>query len=74
INMVFQTVGMLSTFALHNDSIKDVVLIGALATLPHAQSILRGIEDLSDVSFIVPPDAEFGTAIGAALPYIGADC
>ena len=69
INMVFQTIGMLSAFALRNDDIKDVVLIGALASLPHGRQILDAIEEISDVRFFVPDEAPFGTAIGAALPY-----
>ncbi len=72
INMVFQTVGMLSVFALRNDPVRDVVLIGTLAKLSLASQVLCSVEELSDVRFIIPEDAVYATAIGAALPYL--DC
>lgn len=70
INMVFETVGMLSVFALRNDSVKDVVLIGTLAKLEFAPIVLRTVEEISDVHFFIPEDAIFATAIGAALPFL----
>ncbi len=70
INMVFQTVGMLSVFALRNDSVKDAVLIGTLAKLPLAPQVLATVEEISDVKFFIPQDAAYATAIGAALPFI----
>lgn len=73
VNMVFQTIGMLSVFALRNDTIKDVVLTGSLACtcLESAKQVLHTVEEISDVKFFIPKDATFATAIGAALPYIG---
>jgi len=68
INMIFQTVGMLSVFACRNDSIKDVVLIGALTEIPQARGIFDSIEHLyAGVKFTIPENAIFATAIGAAL-------
>lgn len=70
INMIFQTVGMLSVFALRNDPVRDAVLIGTLAKLPLAHQVLGQVEELSDVRFFIPGDAIYATAIGAALPYL----
>ena len=70
INMVFETVGMLSVFALRNDTVRDVVLIGTLAKLKLAPTILSHVEELSDVRFLIPEDAIYATAIGAALPFL----
>ena len=70
INMVFQTVGMLSVFALRNDPVRDVILIGTLAQMPFAPSVLSMVEELSSVRFTIPGDAAYATAIGAALPYL----
>ncbi len=70
INMVFQTVGMLCVFALRNDPVRDVVLIGTLAKMSLAPKVLASVEELSDVHFFIPEDAVFATAIGAALPYL----
>lgn len=70
VNMVFQTVGMLSVFALRNDSVRNVVLIGTLAKMPLAASVLSMVEELYDIRFTIPEDATYATAIGAALPYL----
>ena len=67
INMVFETVGMLAVFALHNDTLRDVVLTGTLATFPQAESVFAKFSDLTGVSFIIPENAVFATALGAAL-------
>ena len=70
INMVFQTIGMLAVFAVRNDAIKDVILTGTLTTLPQVQDMMKAIHDSCGVNFIIPPNAVFATAIGAAMPYI----
>jgi len=69
-NMVFQTVGMLAVFAVMKDTIKDVVLTGTLTTFPQAQEVFREFTDNLDINFIIPPNAIFATAIGAAIPCI----
>lgn len=70
VNMVFQTVGMLSVFALKNDKVKDVVLTGSLANMSLAPKIMSVVEEISDVKFFIPENATFATAIGAALPFV----
>ena len=67
INMVFQTAGMLAVFAARDDSIRDVVLIGTLTMFPQAEKIHRAFNPLSGLRFMIPPDAVFATAIGAAM-------
>jgi len=67
LNMVFETVGMLSVFALKNDIIKDVVLTGTLATFPQAETVFSRFRELIGMSFIIPEDAIFATALGAVL-------
>jgi len=66
INMVFQTVGMLAVFALRNDTVRDVILTGTLTTFPQAGPILSAFSGLADLTFTIPPDAVFATALGAA--------
>ena len=65
INMVFETVGMLTVFALKNDKIKDVVLTGTLATFPQAEMIFSRFRELMKLNIIIPADAVFATALGA---------
>ena len=66
VNMVFQTIGMLAVFVMRNDSIRDVVLTGTLATFPQAVPMSNAFSELYSMRFIIPPDAIFATALGAA--------
>jgi len=66
LNMVFQTTGMLAVFILHNDTIRDIVLTGMLASFPQAGGIFARFRDLTDLNFIIPPNAVYATALGAA--------
>ncbi len=70
VNMVFQTIGLLAAFACRNDTIRDVVLVGSLATLPQAREIFDGVAALYQIHFTIPRDAVFATAMGAALPFV----
>ncbi|MGI6498796.1 MAG: pantothenate kinase [Oscillospiraceae bacterium] len=67
LNMVFETIGMLAVFACRSDGIKHVVLTGSLTTIPRAKWIFDHVEMLYHIPFLIPPKAEFATAIGAVL-------
>ena len=67
INMVFESVGMLAVFAARSKNIKDVVLTGNLIRLPQAKAIAETFSKLFGLNFTIPENAEFATAIGAAL-------
>lgn len=67
INMVFETVGMVSLFAAKNHNIRDIVLTGNMTTVPQAKTIFNGLNSLFDVNFVIPERSQFGTVIGAAL-------
>lgn len=69
INLVFQTIGMFAVFAIRNDTIKRVVLTGNLTLIPQAKGIFDTLEKLYDVSFLIPDNAEYATAFGAALAF-----
>jgi len=64
--MVFEIVGMLAVFALKNDEIRDVILTGTLATFPQVKTVFSGFKALTGLNFIVPTEAVFATALGAA--------
>ncbi len=70
LNMVFQTVGLMAVFNARIAGTNDVVVCGRLAETPHCKEILDGIRDLHGVNFIIPENAEFATALGAALSAI----
>lgn len=50
--------------------IRDFVLIGNLTQLPQCRPVFDTIAQMYDVRFIIPANAEYQTAIGAALAYI----
>lgn len=67
INMVFESVGMLAVFAARSEGINDVILTGNLVRLPQAKTIANTFSTLFGLNFSIPENAEFATAIGAAL-------
>ncbi|MDR1735255.1 MAG: type II pantothenate kinase [Oscillospiraceae bacterium] len=66
INMVFQTVGLMAAFALRDDEIKSVVLTGSLAEFPQAREVFPRIGGIYGLNFVIPANAVYATAIGAA--------
>lgn len=67
INLVFETIGMVSVFAARNHGIRDVVLTGNMTTVPQAKGIFDGLNSLFDMNFMILEKSQFGTVIGAAL-------
>ncbi len=67
LNMVFQTVGLMAVFNAKIAETNDVVVCGRLAEAPHCMETLEGIKALHGINFIIPQNAEFATALGAAL-------
>lgn len=67
VNMVFETIGMLSVFAAREHDCKDVILTGTLADVELATPVFKMLGDLFHLNFIVPDRARFATALGAAL-------
>ena len=70
INMVFETAGSLAAFACKQTGIREIAVTGTVATLPQAQSILDGVGLLHRVKFVIPEQAAFATAIGAAVIFL----
>ncbi|NLW03042.1 MAG: type II pantothenate kinase [Clostridiaceae bacterium] len=66
INLVFQTIGMMAVFTTRTEHVKDVVLTGNLANVPQAKDVFAKLSSLFEVNFIIPENAEFATAVGAA--------
>ena len=66
INMVFEVIGMLVVMTLKNEIINDVVLTGTLTTFPHARKVFARFTEMTGLNFIIPENAVFATAIGAA--------
>ena len=67
LNMVFETVGMLSLFAARARGIPNIVLTGNLTGVPYAKTVFSTLSSLFSVNFIIPENAQYATVIGTAL-------
>ena len=67
IHMVLQVIGKSAILSSLNSNINDFVMTGNLSKFPQCREIFQSLETMFDVHFIIPEQAEYGTAIGAAL-------
>ncbi len=72
VNLVFQTVGMMSVFASRIKDVNDVIITGKLSQMTVGQKVLKELKKskLSPVDFHFPRLGEYATAIGAAISSI----
>ena len=67
-NMIYQTAGVLAAFCATGRGIRKVLFTGSVADLPQADELLQAVAALyPDLEFIIPENATFVTAIGAAI-------
>ncbi|MBQ8892885.1 MAG: type II pantothenate kinase [Clostridia bacterium] len=66
INMIFQTAGVMAAFTAKARGFRQVIVTGSLTTIPQAKEYLDGVAKLHGIPFILPEDATFATALGAA--------
>jgi len=69
VNLVFQTIGVLSIFAARIDGTRAIVLTGNLTNVPQAQDVFNGLTRLYSIRFHIPAHAEYATAAGAAIVF-----
>ena len=67
INLTYQVIGMVSVFAAKSKNNDTVVITGNGSNNPVGQKILNNISRTYKIDFEFPADAEYATAIGAAL-------
>ena len=67
INMIFETVGMMAVFAARACGLRDIVLTGNMTTVTGAKRVFGSLSGLFDLNFVIPEQAQFATAVGAAL-------
>lgn len=67
VNMVFESVAMLSLFASRANNIDNIVMTGNLTTINQAKPKFEALNNTFDVKYIVPENSQFATVIGAAL-------
>jgi type II pantothenate kinase len=69
-NLVFETVGMVSIFAARSVGARDIILTGNVTKLTHCKRKFDEFNHLEvgrGLNFIIPDRARFSTAIGAAM-------
>ena len=67
-NMVFETVGMVSIFASRHCGVKDIVLTGNLTRLGYSHKKFKEFNEMGyGVNFVIPKLAQYSTVIGCAL-------
>lgn len=69
VNMIFETIGVMSALIAKGDDIKKIIVTGQIAKIPYAKEVLNKIEILHNVEFIIPENAEYMTALGAIFYY-----
>lgn len=67
INLVFQTIGVISVFAAKNEGTDNIILTGNLTNVPQMGEIFAVMQSLYGKTFVIPEHSEFATATGAAL-------
>jgi type II pantothenate kinase len=67
INLTYQVIGMVSVFAAKSKNNHTVVITGNGSNNPIGKKILADVSGMYEIDFEFPADAEFATAIGAAL-------
>lgn len=67
VNMVAETIAMMSIFAARGHNINDIVLTGNLTTLSPICEVFASMRNLFNAHFTIPYNAQFSTVIGAAL-------
>ena len=66
-NMVFETVAMVSVFAARSVGVKDVVLTGNVTVLEQCKEKFKEINGMNyGVNFVIPDYSRYATVIGAA--------
>lgn len=71
INLVFETIGMVSVFAAKGFGITNVVLTGKLSSMKQARGVFDTLGKMFHMNFLFPENSRFGTVIGAALLHFG---
>ncbi len=65
-NMVTETIAMMAIFTARGHGVKNVVLVGNLTTIKPVRDVFAELDSFG-INFIIPENASYGTAIGAAL-------
>ncbi len=66
-NLVYQTIGTLAALTAWKEDLSSVVITGNLSQSEFGCHILKEVAKLYGLTYIIPENAEFATALGAAI-------
>ncbi|MFH1470811.1 MAG: hypothetical protein ABIF01_03620 [Candidatus Micrarchaeota archaeon] len=67
LDLVGETAGVLACFAARDAGVKEIVFVGAVPTIPGMRDILERTTCMFGFKAIIPEEARFSTAFGAAM-------
>lgn len=67
VNMVYQVIGMISVFAARSKNTDQILVTGNGSKNLLGRAVLENISKMYNIHFEFPADAEYATALGAAL-------
>ncbi len=67
VNLVFQSIGTVAIMASRLENLEQIVFVGSLSKVEAGRNCLYQFSELYKKEIIIPQDAEYSTAIGAAL-------
>ena len=68
LNLVYQTIAMLSVYAARSVGETNVILVGAMSESEYAKKVLMDVKLLhEDINFYIPDDGIYACALGATL-------
>jgi len=67
VNMVFQSIGTMAVLSARLKKVDNIIFVGSVVNIPQGQKSLKQFVELYGVNIVLPENARFSTAIGAAL-------
>lgn len=65
INLILETAGVMAGMACRGAGMDAIVMTGSLTRLPQAQSKFDSFSQQTGLTYVIPPHADFATAVGA---------
>lgn len=67
VNLILQAIGTMAMLACGGHGIGTVIITGAAAGFSAAEDCYQKFQDMYGIEYLIPPHAEFSTAVGAVL-------
>lgn len=67
INLVFETIAMMSIFSARQKNISEIVLTGNLSVIPQCKDTFLNLGEMFGAHFTIPDNSTYATVVGTAL-------